>query len=339
MQKRYEYKVYSTSWTFKKTIAWWSIINDLSFNASINSGQNDCVIDINIPFNDTSIVYGDIIKVYAYTDLHPTGILMYTWYVSIINRILAFNKETIRLSLLWLWMIMHFIYAKIGGVYTFTKNQDPALTIIDIVNYFNTVYTAPWLNTNGIINYWSNINYSFNYTKCLAWLKNITALTDRYFYIKADWTVIFNTRQATPKHLFTVWKDVNSIDISDDSESVVNSYSLTYSAGTVSAIDIASQTNYWLRELRETKTSIVDLASANSSASKYIASNKDFKRKIKIVVNNSYDIETIDIWDTVSVLNTNLQISNLQIVKLSYNKDTVVIHLEDFNSLVKTLIP
>lgn len=74
---------------------------------------------------------------------------------------------------------------------------------------------------------------------------------------------------------------------------MVNKYILTWSSGTITAQDATSQSNYGIREYRESNTSILDVGSANSYGAAYISENKDLKRNIKIVVNSEYNIETI----------------------------------------------
>ena len=68
---------------------------------------------------------------------------------------------------------------------------------------------------------------------------------------------------------------------------------LTWASGTYTAQDVSSQTAYGIRELRESKTDILDIGSATSFANAYIDENSEAKRKIRIVVNSEYNIETI----------------------------------------------
>lgn len=339
MFKKYEYKLYTYAWVFKETLPWAFILNDFNYSSSINAGQWDAYLELNKPFNYSNIILGDFIKVYVYSDNYLSWKLIYTWEVSRIERLLDYNKETIKLSLLWLWTLLNRVYARSGWSPTFTKNQDPAQTIKDIIDYFNTVYTWGWISYSGgwITNFWSNINISIDYRKCLDAINDIVKLTTYYFIIGWDWQVIFKTKPVIATHLLTVWKDINSLNILEDWETIVNNYILTYNWWTTSANNWASQSTYWIRELRESKTNINDLWSANTSASSYITDNKDYSKKTTIEVNNKYNLENINVWESVSVLNTNLSINNLQIQKINYNKEKVTLYLDNFNSLGKTI--
>ena len=63
-------------------------------------------------------------------------------------------------------------------------------------------------------------------------------------------------------------------------------------------------------------------------ASSNLSRKKDLKRKIRIIVNDNYNIETIRPGDLATVRNFDYTISALQIQKIEYNADRIKIELE-----------
>ena len=158
--KSYEFKVYWLDWTFKKTLNWDKLKSNISFNSSINWTQWQCNIELNFWVND--ILWfnsSDIIKIYSYDDWFPSWKLIYTWQIQIIWKNYLSDTQNITLTVFWLWVLLNNLIFQSWWSQTFSKNQDPAQTVRDIINYFNTIYTWNWLNytATSIINYWSNI--------------------------------------------------------------------------------------------------------------------------------------------------------------------------------------
>lgn len=71
--------------------------------------------------------------------------------------------------------------------YTFTKNQEIATTIKNVVDYFSTVYPSLISYTGASIeNTGITANFSFDYTKCLESIKKVVDGATYLFYIGAD---------------------------------------------------------------------------------------------------------------------------------------------------------
>lgn len=77
---------------------------------------------------------------------------------------------------------------------------------------------------------------------------------------------------------------------------------------------------------------------ATSAGDAYIADNKDVKKRIKMVVNSKYDIDSIQAGHFVTVRNIDYPISFLQIVRLEYNMDKVILELQQFRSLSQEIL-
>ena len=339
MNKTFEIKKYSLTWIFLETVKKTDLISDFSFSSSINAGQWDCNLELNLSIWDTTFSVWEFLEIYVFTEIYPNWKLMYTWMITKINWDITSWKETLTLNLIWLWSLLTFIYFRSWWSYNFSLNQDPAITLKAIIDYFNTIYTGSWLNySSNVVNYWSNINYTYNYLKCLDSLKNTTSTTNYWWNIRSTGELYFKLKPSSATHILTLWKDIDNLKIEQDSEKIINKSILFYNWWDTSQSDWTSQSAYWLRELKEDKTNINDLWSANIYASNIILKNKDLKKKTSIVINNSFDIEKIEIWDTISVMNTTLSLINLQIVKINYSIDRLHIELEEFDTLAKELL-
>lgn len=339
MEKEFEYKLYWIDGAFKENINPLLIMNDISFSSTINWGQWELNLDFKADFSDTTFTISDVIEIYIYTDNYPNGLLLYSGVLSSITRNLVWGKIFLKLSFLWLSSLLSFIYYN-QSWYTFSENQDPAQTIKDIIDYFNTIYTWAWLSYSGgnISNYWTAINLDFDYTKCIDAIKKIREVTDFWWYIWADWQVYFKEKSATITHYFKVEKDVEEIVLEEDGEKIVNRHILKWKSGTLAATnDVTSQNTYWLRELKEDKTNIADSWSATEYTTNYIAEFKDLLQKTRITINNNYNIESIKPWDVIKIQNLDYTITNLQIKKINYSKNSLKIELEDYNNLWKEI--
>jgi hypothetical protein len=111
--------------------------------------------------------------------------LIYTGIINKIERKYTDGIETIALKFLGLASVLS-LFPFYSASYTPNKNQDPALTIKNIIDYANTKYN--WFSYAGgnIVNYGSNLNIDFDYTKCFDAIKNIVSPFARWWRIDAD---------------------------------------------------------------------------------------------------------------------------------------------------------
>lgn len=330
---KFNYKVYSLSWTYKFTINEKDIKSDVRFTANNTWWQWQYQLLLNYSFENSNIVNTDIIKVYRDT------VLIYTWIVQDVVRTITNNYEQITLPLLWLWTLPTYILYKDWWSYTFTKTQDPAQTVRDIIDYINTVYTAWWLSYDwsSIVNYWTNVSIDFENDSCFDALKKCLETTNFTLFIDRDWKVYFKWKPVSATHTLTVAKDVEQINLEEDSERLTNKLILKHKTTTTPYEDVTSQTTYWLREIFINDQSLANQAAADEFWNNYIAENKDPLSKTNIIINNNFDIDTIKVWDTIEVKNFNFTISNLLIVKYTYNTNKITIFLEDFDSFWREL--
>lgn len=126
--------------------------------------------------------------------------------------------------------------------------------------------------------------------------------------------------------------------IEENTEKLVNRYILTYSGGsTLVTEDTTSQTAYGIRELRDDKQDINNLATAQSTSDAYIAKNKSPTRRITLVISSEYDFESIRPGDLITVRNIDVNISSFQINRIEYNPDQMKLELEYITSLAQEI--
>jgi hypothetical protein len=104
--------------------------------------------------------------------------------------------------------------------------------------------------------------------------------------------------------------------------------------------DSASQSKYWVLERWIVDGSIKDATTAQERADVEIANRKNPKEKTQVVVNSSYDLESIQIWDTIQILNKVWEsTSSFKAVhKIEYREEIAVLHLDDYDSIEKSLL-
>jgi len=322
--KKYNAKVYKLDWTYKFTINPQYVKSDINLSTQINWWQNELKLIFNL--DNVDIENTDIIKVYEITENYTNWILVYTWIVqNVIKRITNASYE-VELPLLWLASI--FTYK----IYNWTRDEEPA----DMVKYFiaqsNLDYNlfSYW----DIQNYWTTLNIEFDNKNFLECLNTIAEATWFYFYINADWTIDFKPKDTEPTHKLTLWKDVDNLELFNDTEELVNKLTLEWDGWTTIYEDTTSQWIYWVREKFISKTDLQDQVSADEYWNNYITNNKNPKSSTKIKININFNW-IIRVWQNISVLNTKLDIKNKQIVRASYSRDYINIELEKYETFWK----
>lgn len=337
LKKWFVVKIYSKNWTYKETISPNDIMSDIFFNSFINWIQWECNIQLNRGYDDTSIVWSDIAKIYESDKNNLTWRLIYSWLIQKVNRIYSSNYDYIELPIIWLWSLFSFELFKNSWNYIFSLDQDPAETVRDIVDYINSIYWSFFsYDWNSIINYWNNVDISFDNNYCFDSIKKCLSATNFYFFINQYWKVFFKQKSWIVSHTLMLEKNVDNIEIEEDYENIKNKLILKYWAGTQIYEDSTSQSNYWLKTIYiDQSSTLATIDDANEFWNNFILNNKNPKIKTRIIVNSNYDIESISVWDTIKVLNISYSINNLQMVRIDYKVDTAVLYLEDYDSFSK----
>jgi len=333
-KKIYQIKVYSLDWTYQKTISPSIIMSDISFSKNINGWTTDINIELDLKFGNSDFSNGQVVKISVFDDNNKSWKLIYTGVINGVVRNANTNSETITLVCLWISSLLsQIIYDNAWRV--FTKIDDPANIIKNIIDYINTIYTW-WRFTYGwwkIDTYGSTIEIDFNYTDCFSAIKKVKDVTDFYFYIDQSWEIYFKAKPTTATHSLTNKKNVENIDMKEDIESLVNRVFVERKGGTIKTYqDTASQTTYWIKEKKISKTELWSVTSQDTFWDNYIAENKDPKKKTKVIVNNLYDIDSIEPWSTIKIKNIEHTIDNIQVLNVQYTPDKVTLSLDEYIS-------
>ena len=179
-----------------------------------------------------------------------------------------------------------------------------------------------------------------------------------YFFIWQDWKILFRSKSLqllwddsqiwndakywienyTEKHIGTLWEDIDKISYVENSEKITNEYILEWKNWTLAPIqDLDSITKYWKRTLKESKTDLGDVNTAQIYANSYIEKNKDSSIKLEISLNNKFILEKLNPMDLITILNIDYDISNLQINKIDYTINSAKLYIESFDTLWKEI--
>lgn len=358
MRKSYEVKIYELDGSFVQTMKASQCMNDFSFSSSINSGQSDCDIELDLPFGDSTYTEWLFAKVLCYDENNLEGVVIFTGQISKTRRTYTAGIEKINLTILGLPSLLNDVYFPNS-----TKNQSAGQTVKDIIDHAATLYPG-WITYTTGIETWPTVSLTFENKTCIEALNMVKDATSYSFSITPQGVVNFFQTSTGTIHKLTLQKDLQSIVVDVDTEEIVNYYTLKWSGGTVIRQDSASITQYGQKELYEENTDIWDLTSAQTAANAYIAKNKVPKYKTSLVLNGSYTFSSIAFWDDtdswndsqywndwditgiedvqigdlVTVKNTPYAINGLKIAKIDYNPEELKIELDDFDSFWKEFL-
>lgn len=326
---KYQIKVYDKTKVFKKVINELLIKSEISFTAQINGWQWN--INIVLDWLITDFIQSDIIEIYSINWSLRT--LIYVWFIwEIQTNIKNFYETT--LIVYGLFSLFNNILYNVSWNYTANININSYTIIQNIISLMNTNYnyfTISWISS--II-----ANYDLNHTNCLSLVNELQKINNNYFYLD-NYNLKFTSKPITATHFFTIWLDIEELNIDDDTTELVNSLILKYGAWTNTYNDTTSINTYWKKEKYIENTSLVNFQTADNYWNTYISENKNPKKKIRLVINRKFEnYEIIKPWDTCKILNTKLNLNNnLQINKLNYTKDKLVIELEGYDNFINLI--
>ncbi len=360
--KQYQLKVYSIAWTYKTTISQNKIFSEISFSSQINWWQGKLNINIALEFDNTDFDFWDVVKVYCYDDNHTTWKQIYLGFVNEINRIQSNNEIYIQISLIWMaWMLSNILFDSSWKV--FTKTDEPATILQSIIDYFNTQVGGNWISYTtswwtliwstatevigrwswtedyistwdvsswwSIDTYWTDVSLDFNYDSCWTAIKKVAEITNFRWYVDWTWMFYFKPKPTTITHSFTNQRNLDEIKWDEPRTSIINKLYLERDWGTIKTYeDITSQTTYWIMEKKESKTDLQNETSQDEFWNNYIDENKLAKKQIKLTINSNYDLETIQVWETIRVNNFVYNIAWLQIQSVDYKPYFCNVNLE-----------
>ena len=340
IEKQYIVKLYDQNMNFLKIIPAWIITKDIKFQETINAGQGELTITVNLPIDTNYFENAMFVKVYVNNAQWMTDRLIYTWQITQIQREFSNNQENISIVCLSLRALLDNVILRNGsGDATFSKTGDPADIIKFIVDYFSSVY--PWLvsyTNDSIQTYWSTITIQFDAISCQKAIKNLVNWLNYYSFVGADGVVEYKPKPTTPTHLLTYWKDIVELTVPTNTENIKNVVQVQYSIDNVDyftsiATDQASVDEYMHKEIVVHRQDLKDETSAELYRDEYLQQNKDAKQDISIVVNSLFDLEDLHPWQTVKIRNLWLNIQNAQIQNVRYQYEQATLKLEYYTTI------
>lgn len=341
IQKEYIIKLYDGSMNFRKVLPASLVTNDISFSESINWGQGELVLNINLPIDTDYFDNVRFCKIYLSTNSGIDNKIVYSGRLSKMSRTFSNNKENIKATFLSMYTLLNDIYFEQGGDLTFQIEDTPDNIIKTIIDYFDTKYPNILSYTNSSIDsYGSTVYLEFDEIKCGDALKSVINELDYYLFVWADGVVYFKPRPQTATHLLTYEKDITALTIPEDYEQVANAVRAAYGYvwGTHTwvtdlAEDNTSIAKYWRKELIITNEAIYWETAAELYRDSYLANYKDWKKNLSLTVNTLYPIENIHPGDTIKIRNLWIDIDNLQIAQVNYTYEQVVLTLEYYTNI------
>lgn len=346
ISKEYLIKLYDQNLNFLKVCPLSILTNDISFSESINAGQGELILNLNLPIDTDYFANVKYIKVFVSDSAGLEDHLLYSWYLSKYVRIYSNNRENIQAHFLSLFSLFNEIYYKQGGETTFQKNADPAVIIREIIEQVKQAYPNLFSSTaESIVNYGQAVELEIKDKKCGDLVAEIVSGTNYRFFVWADGIVHYKPKPSEISHYFTYERDVKGLSIPTDFEQVVNAVRVQYgyigwphSWITQFAENAESIQKFWRKEITIVNQSIHGEASANLYRDQYLLQHSKGKQNISLIVNSMYQLEKIHPGDLIKIRNLDVEVSGLQVSSVSYSYEQAVLKLEYTTSLWKELL-
>lgn len=321
-----------------------------TFNSRINAGMGECVIDLNLPFDNfgdgTRIKSDAIVEIWSIDDSNPLGRRIYKGYISKYSPKIESGWVGVGLNILGLGSLLTHSLYRSGASDTVTHTAvDPQAIAEAIIDHFNTIEGGALISyTHGT----STSTVGTNVTKVFtdktwfdAMVETLRLSSSGWWWsVDRDGLFSFKAKPSTATHRFIIQKHIETMDAPKDSEQVYNDIEVRWSGGTNTFTDASSQATYGhgsgTPTCKRTKiisdTSITTSGGADQVGNKFKAENKDAKVKVTCTINENYDIDSIKVGDTCTIFNFDaaftLLPANMQIVGLTYNGTSVSLELE-----------
>lgn len=343
--KKFTVKIYQNDGvTFIRSLKPSEVKGVPSFTSQINGGFGQCVLDLNLPFDDfgegTDIDFMYIVKIYATDEDNTLGRLIYSGFISSYKPYIDGAKQGVKVTLLGLVSLLAFAYYKSGASFTVAHvGVDPSAIMKAIIDHFNTVYSGSLLGYDSggttVDSVGVNVTYTFSEDKWLDALQNAfgTVGAGWFWHVDKQGQLYLKQKPVTATHKFTIGKDIEIIEVDKSAEQVKNKVRVKYGASTADDDDATSIARFGTRESIVTDDRIQNGTTATQRAAQEVDDNKVEKIKAKITLNTNYDLESIKVGDTCQILNLSKDQStfnnNMLIVSVAYNFDKVTVELEE----------
>lgn len=345
IQKEYMIKLYDQHLNFVKVCPVSIVTNDISFSESINSGQGELTLNLNLPIDTNYFENVKYIKVFVNDSQGLEDHLIYSGYLSKYVRIYSNNRENIQAHFLSLFSLFNEIYYKQGGETTFRKKWDPAEILREIVDQVKEAYPNLFSYTaESIVNYGQSVELEIKDKKCGDLVAEIVSGTNYRFFVWANGIIQYKPKPSQISHYFTYERDVKALTIPTDFEQVVNAVRVQYwyigwphSWITQFAENTESIQKFWRKEITIVNQSLHWEASANLYRDQYLLQNSKGKQNISLTVNSMYQLEKIHPGDLIKIRNLGVEVSGLQVSSVSYSYEQATLKLEYATTLWKEI--
>jgi len=324
--KHYQIKTYKPDWTFIETINPNNVLNEISFSANVNWWQWQLTIQTDYAINTSKYYWWELVKVRVFDENHLEWKQIYFWYVSQIARTQDSSRSYFSLICLWVASLL-----KNVNYTNWDYTKTPSAMVIDVLTYFNTYYTAvvEWtIDTSST----TTKNFTRHYDNCFDIIDSSAKTIWNKRYVDGEWNLNFFT--TWNNHILHFWYDIDKMTITDTIEELVNRYTSESGGGALyTYYNQSSIDKYWLRQKYELNSELNSAATNQAYALQYLNEHYLPKETISITLNSNYDFETINPWDTITVVNTDLSIVNLPINKIQYSPDKCVLTIDKTDTL------
>lgn len=271
----------------------------------------------------------------------PNGRRIFTGFISEINSRYGNSETTVVQLTSYGWDLDQFPIMTAGGDTTVPYNSfDPSNIAKSAIDKF-VADSAPY-NTytvrsdSSIQNTGTVVSYSFRVNTFKDVLDKTLELMPSNWYYRiglGDNTVYYAERSVTPTHVFYLGKHIKALDLKG---SIINSTNrVLFTGGGDPALYIdrevtpADRTRRTLNISSDSRVTLLDSAEILAEG-QIDQNNKKLYRTTVEIVSRQYDIESINVGDTVGFRNFGNEVDTLvlQVLGLSYNPDTVQLQLE-----------
>ena len=323
--------------------------NEVQFGERVNGGQGELSIrmkmDLKTLENEPWADFSKFIKVYVQDKDYTSGRHIYTGYITEINPIISAATEIVEIKTQGLGTLLsRSLYS--GTIVRNFTNEDPADIAKAIIDDFlgdypvangNTGAPNGWVYYTGssVQNVGTNVDISFD---SLTWAQAINQCVElaggNYFwFVDKDGIFQFKTKDSNYSHTFRFREDVQEFRGRKTNERMQNKISLVVGNGTATSENLASQTQYGLRHVLATDNRIASVTVGQRKADALVAERGNPVINSTIVVNNRYDIESINAGDRATLINIDLNSSffedNMFIESVRYSKDQATITISE----------
>lgn len=369
MIKKYEFKLYTRQWNFKKQINPRVISGNLSFSEQLDWGQGDLNLKIYDKIEDYQT--SDIIEI---REISEVGLWVSATYTGIIENIgITETREQVVLDieLLGVFTVLWDIYYHDWeNNKVFTKTDTIENIINDIISKFNGRYGT----LSDTQNLWSNmitteieagtptVSISFSNHTCLTAIEKVLENTGYNWYVNQYWILYITSKDNQRDITLTFMKEITNIHREITKNEMVNTLFLHRNWWTgIVYEDTPAKALFWPKEKYVSDTAINDVSTQNIKGSEYIEKHKyekitakiDMKPQMSgicIITKPSLEIDLIQYldptaidptaiwlmpWDKISTMNTKNMIESQAILKIDKSIDQWIIYLWDYISFAK----